>query len=588
MTKIFKVPFATQGDKTVVPVETQPDGSVSYTQGYSYDYERDQASDPSAKDIEREKMNSLFHDITESIGEMQLQGFAKWSEAGKPYPIRSVVYHKNKAWQSKVENNNIEPVAGNAWAEFKADATASDVGAYSKGESDKRFQPLGNYTPSGYSYSKEETDNKYQPKGNYAPAGNYSNKGDSYTKTESDGRYQGKGNYQQDGYSYSKLEADNKYQQKGNYASSDNFSVHTGSSAVRSPNKLYTLEIQNDGQMVVGDTTGGTPKAVIRFTKDGELSIGSVPANKISGLSKGVGGSESAIMSQKASTDSFQPKGDYATTQSLADGLRQKFDKTGGYVTGFILSEGEMSVKTDSVHIALITSDAVRGAHIAVRENANEGYGRFSFPSKSGTFLASGDISQTTGTSTTSVMSQKASTDAFQIKGDYATKSEMNVELNKKVDKANISQQLANDVNKVPSLDLLAKELGRKQASGDYALRGESYTKSESDAKYQPKGNYGAKNTANKALSGWWKCGDTGVIYQWGDAKGCITADQTRNFPIAFPNACVQIVACYANFDDYGMGVAAMPINSSSFVVTARNHAGYAGDGVVRYIAVGY
>ncbi|HGN1344078.1 TPA: hypothetical protein ACKRMM_005919 [Pseudomonas aeruginosa] len=378
------------------------------------------------------------------------------------------------------------------------------------------------------------------------------------------------------------------FQPKGNYANGDNFSVHTGSSAVRSPNKLYTLEIQNDGQMVVGDATSGTPKAVIRFTKEGELSVGSVPANKVSGLSKGVGVSESAIMSQKASTDSFQPKGDYATNQSLTEGLNQKFDKTGGYVAGFVVSEGELGVKTGDRHISIITSDAVRGPHIAVRENANEGYGRFSFPSKSGTFLASGDISQTTGASTTSVMSQKASTDAFQIKGDYATKSEMNVELNKKVDKANISQQLANDVNKVPSLDLLAKELGRKQASGDYALRGESYTKSESDAKYQPKGNYGAKNTANKASSGWWKCGDTGVIYQWGDAKGCITADQTRNFPIAFPNACVQIVACYANFDDYGMGVAAMPINNSSFVVTARNHAGYAGDGVVRYIAVGY
>lgn len=245
MTKIFKTPFATQGDKTVVPVETQPDGSVSYTQGYGYDYERDQVTDPAAKDIEREKMNSLFHDITESIGEMQLQGFAKWSEAGKPYPIRSVVYHKNKAWQSKIENNNVEPVAGNAWIELKADINANDVGAYSKGDADKRFQPVGKYQAEGYGYSKAESDTKYQPKGSYAPAGNYANKGESYTKAESDGKYQpkgsyqpsgnyankgesytkaesdskyqGKGNYQAAGYSYSKSEADNKYQAKGSY-----------------------------------------------------------------------------------------------------------------------------------------------------------------------------------------------------------------------------------------------------------------------------------------------------------------------------------------------------------------------------------
>lgn len=132
MTIIFKTPFATQGDKASIPVEIQPDGSVSYTQGYGYDYERDQVTDPAAKDIEREKMNGIFHDITEAIGEIQSFGFPKWAEAGKPYAIRAIVYHKNKVWQSKVENNNIEPVAGNAWAELKADATASDVGAYSK------------------------------------------------------------------------------------------------------------------------------------------------------------------------------------------------------------------------------------------------------------------------------------------------------------------------------------------------------------------------------------------------------------------------------------------------------------------------
>lgn len=159
---------------------------VSYTQGYGYDYERDQVTDPAAKDIEREKMNGIFHDITEAIGEIQLFGFPKWDEAGKPYAIRVIVYHKNKVWQSKVENNNVEPVAGNTWAELaelKADTTASDVEAYSKGESDQRFQPLGNYTPSGYSYSKSESDNKYQPKGSYATGGS------SYTKAESDSRY---------------------------------------------------------------------------------------------------------------------------------------------------------------------------------------------------------------------------------------------------------------------------------------------------------------------------------------------------------------------------------------------------------------
>lgn len=287
MTTIFKTPFATQGDKASIPVEIQPDGSVSYTQGYGYDYERDQVTDPAAKDIEREKMNGIFHDITEAIGEIQRFGFPKWDEAGKPYAIRTIVYHKNKVWQSKVENNNIEPVAGNAWAELKADATASDVGAYSKGESDKRFQPLGNYTPSGYSYSKAETDTKYQSKGNYAPAGNYANKGDSYTKTESDGRYQAKGSYQP----------------SGDYAT--NTALNSG--------------LNN------------------KFDKGNVV--------------QGTGTSTIHVMSQKASTDAFQPKGSYQPSgdYALAGASYTKTESDGRYqAKGSYATAGSSYTKAES------------------------------------------------------------------------------------------------------------------------------------------------------------------------------------------------------------------------------------------------
>lgn len=227
MTKLFKVPFATQGDRTAIPDDIRADGAVSYTQGYGYDYERDQATDPAAKDIEREKMNSLFHDITEAVGEMQSFGVPVWQEAGKPYAVRSTVYHKNKTWQSKIENNTTEPAAGTAWAELKADITAGETGAYSKGECDQKFQPAGNYLPEGYSYSKAESDTAFQPKGNYAPAGNYALKTDVYTKTEGDGRYQPKGNYQPageyavKGESYTRPESDTRYQPKGNYQAAD-------------------------------------------------------------------------------------------------------------------------------------------------------------------------------------------------------------------------------------------------------------------------------------------------------------------------------------------------------------------------------
>ena len=149
MTKMFKIPFATQGDRVDVPDEPQADGSVSYNQGYGYDYERDQTTDPAAKDIEREKMNAVFHDITEATGEIQQYGVANWNEEGKPYPIRAMVYYAQKIWQSKIANNNVTPAAGTAWQELKADLTPGDIGAYTKVESDQRFQPLGNYAPPG-------------------------------------------------------------------------------------------------------------------------------------------------------------------------------------------------------------------------------------------------------------------------------------------------------------------------------------------------------------------------------------------------------------------------------------------------------
>ncbi|CAM7077446.1 Phage tail protein [Enterobacter intestinihominis] len=57
------------------------------------------------------------------------------------------------------------------------------TGAYTKAESDGRFQPKGSYTPAGQAYTKAESDGRFQPKGNYTPAGQ------AYTKAESDARY---------------------------------------------------------------------------------------------------------------------------------------------------------------------------------------------------------------------------------------------------------------------------------------------------------------------------------------------------------------------------------------------------------------
>ena len=70
----------------------------------------------------------------------------------------------------------------------------------------------------------------------------------------------------------------------------------------------------------------------------------------------------------------------------------------------------------------------------------------------------------------------------FQPKDDYVLHSYLKLELLKKIDKADITHQLGNDTTKVVSQNLLTTELGKKAAVGT------SYSKAESDGKYQPKG----------------------------------------------------------------------------------------------------
>ncbi|MEY1197007.1 phage tail protein [Providencia rettgeri] len=78
-----------------------------------------------------------------------------------------------------------------------------------------------------------------------------------------------------------------------------------------------------------------------------------------------------------------------------------------------------------------------------------------------------------------------------------ALSAQTKLDLNKKFDKANISGVKGNDNDKVPSLHLFTTEIGK------LAVIGYSYSKIESDGRYQPKGNYApagdyATNTALK------------------------------------------------------------------------------------------
>ncbi|WP_273841980.1 phage tail protein [Providencia rettgeri] len=103
---------------------------------------------------------------------------------------------------------------------------------------------------------------------------------------------------------------------------------------------------------------------------------------------------------------------------------------------------------------------------------------------------------------------------------------------------ANAANTAATNANnnangRVPS----GRKVNNKPLSADISLNAGdvgAYTKAETDAKVNAKGG---KDTASKAANGWWKCADTGLIFQWGR----ITAVK-NTFPIAFPNAITSLV----------------------------------------------
>jgi hypothetical protein len=87
--RYFTKPFAFAGDQTPIPDPLQPSGVVSFNQGWGFDYQRDQATDPLAKPIDRMEMNYLMSVMTENIKQYQENGFPEFitpaDNGGTPY-----------------------------------------------------------------------------------------------------------------------------------------------------------------------------------------------------------------------------------------------------------------------------------------------------------------------------------------------------------------------------------------------------------------------------------------------------------------------------------------------------------------------
>ena len=67
--------------------------------------------------------------------------------------------------------------------------------------------------------------------------------------------------------------------------------------------------------------------------------------------------------------------------------------------------------------------------------------------------------------------------------------------------------------------------------------------------------------TASKQKNGWWKDGNTGIIRQWGEAT-VTNANGVVNFPISFPNACLNVSVSYLNNSSIPRYIYSYEINS--------------------------
>jgi hypothetical protein len=131
--KYFKYAFALAGDKSTVPEPTQVDGSVSYQEGFPFDYQRPK-TDPQSKNIPRDQTNQLFFDLSAALKQYQENAFPDWitnaDNLGVDYPYRVgdyVRYTDGIVYRSLVNANTAVPGTDLAkWKPFLF--TSSDLG----------------------------------------------------------------------------------------------------------------------------------------------------------------------------------------------------------------------------------------------------------------------------------------------------------------------------------------------------------------------------------------------------------------------------------------------------------------------------
>ena len=120
MTRIYKTPFAATGDREALADLDPGTGKVSLPSGWTPDYEKEN-DDPNYRPVGRQELNGILHEITASLGEMQIYGVATWRPLVGGWPAGARVAQTGGigAWYNTVEGNTSDPNdGGTGWIEI--------------------------------------------------------------------------------------------------------------------------------------------------------------------------------------------------------------------------------------------------------------------------------------------------------------------------------------------------------------------------------------------------------------------------------------------------------------------------------------
>lgn len=131
MSYFFRIPFAVEGDIAEILQPLQPNGTVSMKTGFTFDYERDPASDPNAKDVPRLETNWLHFVITEAIKQYQTEGSFPFitpeMNGGVAYPYIKTARcrYNGELYESLADNNTALPTDASKWRKISGVQEAS-------------------------------------------------------------------------------------------------------------------------------------------------------------------------------------------------------------------------------------------------------------------------------------------------------------------------------------------------------------------------------------------------------------------------------------------------------------------------------